>query len=354
MTWSVAQINGASSTLPAAGEAQTGLPVVQLAQATLPARRNPAIEVGQPPSLQLVPPATSPTHVIDMSHAIDVGTRATLTLETRGMNGQDIPIFASAVSVEPGLATTAAHFLENSGPIYYEGTTADGERVIGKVTVVGRARELDIGLIRLEHVNLVTARLATRPPRRGDPVAVIGAAEGYADSATVGIISGLHRYPGGPFCDCFQTDAAINGGNSGGGVYNADGELQGQAMSLLQGKQNIGFAVPADTLARLIPRLKRGDLVSAPTGFSIAWPDIATAYQAGRRTPDGAAISTVETNSLAARAGLKVGDVIQRVNDRPASSLAGALTELTLIEPGQRYTMQVRRGTETLTFNLSK
>ncbi len=187
--------------------------------------------------------------------------------------------------------------------------------------------------------------------RTGQLAVAIGSPFGLPQTATAGIVSGTGRHiqaPDGFQIDrVIQTDAPINPGNSGGPLLDARGRVIGVNSQIQtggsQGNVGIGFAVPSNTVADVVPRLERGERIARPfLGVSTA---------AGS---SGAVVREVTAGGPAADAGLRTGDVIVAVAgetvDEP-DDVAGAVQDL---RPGERVTVEVRRGgsTETLDVQL--
>jgi serine protease Do len=189
--------------------------------------------------------------------------------------------------------------------------------------------------------------------RLGDVVLAIGNPFGVGQTVTMGIVSAKGRANVGivDYEDFIQTDAAINPGNSGGALVNMRGELVGINTAILSrsgGYQGVGFAIPSN-MARPIMEslLSRGKVVRGWLGASVQElsPDLARAL--GLKATDGVLVSDVAAGSPAARAGVRRGDVIQRINgeqiDTPgrlrnlvASAGAGARIKLGLLRKGSQ------------------
>lgn len=156
--------------------------------------------------------------------------------------------------------------------------------------------------------------------RVGDWVIAIGNPFGLDGTVTAGIVSALHRATGLGVYDRFiQTDAAINQGNSGGPMFNMNGDVIGINSQILgsQGGGNIGigFAIPAEEAKPIVEKLRAGGTISRGyLGVSIRPVDGDIAAALGVPKNQGELIGRVEPNGPGAKAGLHQGDVVTRVN----------------------------------------
>jgi len=133
----------------------------------------------------------------------------------------------------------------------------DGRVLNGKV--IGHHSKFDIALVQVQGGGLKPARLGDSGNLRvGQWAIAIGSPFGLEKTMTVGIVSATGRsgLGQGTYGDFIQTDASINPGNSGGALLNLNGELVGINLAVVQNAQNIGFAVPANKVAKLLDGLK--------------------------------------------------------------------------------------------------
>lgn len=229
-----------------------------------------------------------------------------------------------------GLILTNKHVVpEGSGSISV--TTHDGE-VYSSVKVIGRDPLNDIAIIKVENPkNFIAAKLADSDKvRPGQKVIAIGNALGqYQNTITTGIISGIGRpvaasdQNGGSveqLTNLFQTDAAINSGNSGGPLINFSGEVIGVNTAVATDAQGIGFAIPINDTKGVIDSAKSTGRVSRPfigVRYLTITPEVVNQQRLNMR--EGAYIvdesNAVVAGSPAAKAGLKPGDIITQIND---------------------------------------
>ncbi len=264
-----------------------------------------------------------------------------------------------------GLVLTNNHVVAGAERIIvqlYDGTDAEAR-------LLGSFPENDIAMVQVEgRTDLVPASLGSSDELRvGDDVVAIGNALNLGASPTVtrGIVSSKDRTidtPGGQLQNLIQTDAAINPGNSGGPLVNAQGEVVGINTAIIQGSQNIGFAIAIDAIKPLLDDLERGTATVNPDiaylGVSTVDvdspdlnPDVLEQY--GVVADEGALVNEVEANSAASRAGFEPGDVIVEIDGQPVldSQTVGAIVRER--EPGDEveivYERRGRRETVTVT-----
>lgn len=253
-----------------------------------------------------------------------------------------------------GYALTNFHVVKNASTIRAQ----LHDKQTFRVKVLGRSPELDIALIQVIHPegrDFPFAYLGNSSKSDvGAPVVAIGNARGLGLTVTSGIISAKGREVGGQYQAFIQTDAAINRGNSGGPLFNKNGEVIGINTAILRGGRGIGFAVPINIVKRILPQLQsKGFVQRAQLGVSIqvVTPELARSF--GLPRPMGALIAEVMPNSPAALGGIRVGDVVVAFNgaevsnfsDLPrlvAFSPAGSLVHLTLVRQRKRMNIAVR------------
>jgi serine protease Do len=158
--------------------------------------------------------------------------------------------------------------------------------------------------------------------RVGDWVMAIGNPFGLGGTVTIGILSARNRdINAGPYDDFLQTDAAINRGNSGGPLFNMNGDVIGINTAIISptgGSIGIGFAVPSEVAARVVDQLREfGETRRGWLGVLIQEVTDELAEGLGMDRPRGALVSEVTPESPAAEAGVQVGDVVTEYDGRP-------------------------------------
>ena len=182
----------------------------------------------------------------------------------------------------------------------------------------------------------------------GKWVLAIGSPFGFENSATVGVVSAKKRaIPGAGYVPFIQTDVAVNPGNSGGPLFNAQGEVVGinsQIYSRTGGYQGVSFAIPVDVAMRVKDQIvATGNVQHGRLGVGIQEVDQALAGAFGLQTPEGAAITSVENGSPAESAGLQVGDVVRKVNGKQVVTAADLAAVVGMLPPGEKVTLEVWR-----------
>jgi serine protease Do len=188
----------------------------------------------------------------------------------------------------------------------------------------------------------------------------IGNPFGLGGSVSLGIISAKSRdINSGPYDDYLQTDAAINKGNSGGPLFNMDGEVIGVNTAIISptgGSIGIGFAVPSDTVLNVIDQLKQyGEVRRGWLGVKIQTVTDDIAETLGVPENSGALIAAVTPESPASKAGLEAGDVIMKFDNKDVTTMRGLprivaqapigkAVDVELLRKGQRKTLQVMVG----------
>ena len=223
--------------------------------------------------------------------------------------------------------------------------------------VVGRDPQSDLALLKIEAKNLPYVNFGDSTQTRvGDWVVAIGNPFGLGGTVTAGIVSALHRNIGlgGAYDRYIQTDASINQGNSGGPMFDLQGNVIGINTAIFSptgGNVGIGFAIPAEEARPVIETLKRGVRVKRGylgVGIQPMTEDIASSL--GLPKDRGEIVARVEPGEPAARAGVRQGDVIVRVNGQDvtpdntlsyivANSEIGSRVPIELIREGKRMTV---------------
>ena len=224
----------------------------------------------------------------------------------------------SGVIISPdGEILTNHHVIEGirGGDTNLEVKTSDGRSF--KATVLGRDKELDIALVKIEATHLPYAKLGNSDAMRiGDWVVAIGNPLGLDHTVTQGIISAKGRQLSGPGLESFlQTDAAINRGNSGGPLLNLKGEVIGINTAIRPDGQNIGFAVPVNMINHILPDLRSGKPVKR--GYlGVGTKNLDAEFQSSLGILEGAVVGVVMQNGPADKAGIRRLDVITAVDGR--------------------------------------
>jgi len=212
--------------------------------------------------------------------------------------------------------------------------------------LVGTDPDTDIALLKIELPGLPQIRVGRSDQLRvGDVVLAIGNPFSIGQTVTQGIVSGTGRGQLGlsQFENFIQTDAAINVGNSGGALVNAQGELIGINTAFFSRRldsEGIGFAIPVN-LVRGVMRdlLEHGRVIRGWLGVGTQTLTPAQAQALGLPEPYGIILTTVQSDSPADRAGLRPNDVITHVNGEPVVVWQDALRSIAAMRPGTKVTL---------------
>jgi serine protease Do len=185
--------------------------------------------------------------------------------------------------------------------------------------------------------------------RPGDWVMAIGSPAGLDNTVTVGVVSAKQRRIGissetSSFENFIQTDAAINFGNSGGPLINLAGEVIGINTAINYGSENIGFAVPVNTLKNVLPQLREeGKVRRGFLGITVGDVSTEAAEAFGLEGTDGALVSAVTPGTPADKAGLQVGDIVTRVDEVPVTNTRSLIDYVSEMGPDAKVGLEVLR-----------
>ena len=254
-----------------------------------------------------------------------------------------------------GAILTNNHVVDDADDV--EVKLQDGRTFSAKV--LGTDPATDLAVLKIDAKNLPVANFANSDNARvGEWVVAIGSPFGLDYTLTVGVLSAKGRGIGAnEIEDYLQTDASINPGNSGGPLINLQGEVLG-INTVIVGPRNagVGFAIPSNIVRRVGEQLlSHGEVSRAWIGVSFQelTPELAKSF--GSKVKGGALVSQVVPHGPAANAGIKSGDIIERVDDkevREGRDLLRAVLDkqvdekvrLTILRNGKRNAVQVTTG----------
>jgi S1-C subfamily serine protease len=278
-----------------------------------------------------------------------------------------------------GIILTKSGYVMTNRHVVPEGTTkvsvtlSDGTE-LKNVTVIGRTSDndpLDVAFLKINDTKGHTLKPAiignSAAMQVGDDVVAIGNALGqFQNTVTSGIISGYGRSVQASdssgnaaenLDNLFQTDAAINEGNSGGPLVNVAGQVIGMNTAIAGNAQSIGFAIPVNDIKGLIEQIIDTGKFARPylgVHYVSLTADIASQYELSRQqgafiypTQDPSNPSVVP-DSPAAKAGLKENDVIVAVNGQSVDQTHSLTSRLAQYRPGDAVKLTVIRGKQTL------
>lgn len=214
--------------------------------------------------------------------------------------------------------------------------------------LVGRDPSSDLAVLKIQGSNFPFVRFGdSREARVGDWVVAIGNPFGLSGTVSAGIVSAVNRVGQGPYDRFIQTDASINRGNSGGPMFDLQGNVIGinsQILSPTGGNVGIGFAIPAEQAKPIVDTLMRGESVTRGyLGIQIqpVTNDIAGAL--GVDKDRGEIVGRVEAGQPGERAGLRQGDVVLALNGQAITPEQTLTYLIARQKPGTRVTLDVLR-----------
>lgn len=246
-----------------------------------------------------------------------------------------------------GYILTNNHVVERADTVTV--TISDGREYPAKV--IGTDPSTDIAVLHIEATDLPALTLAdSSTVEVGEWVLAVGNPLGLQESVTAGIISAKGRSD----LDIvrveqfFQTDAAINMGNSGGPLVNLHGDVIGMNTAIASnngGHMGIGFAIPSNLLSDVMQALiKNGRVTRGYLGIALQRVDADIATAVGLERPQGALVAEVLPGSPAEKAGLQSGDVILELNGKSIEGLGALRGTVGLMKPGDQAILKIRRN----------
>ena len=255
-----------------------------------------------------------------------------------------------------GYILTNNHVVEGADEI--EVQLNDSRRARAKV--IGTDPDSDLAVLKINLDRLPVITLGNADALQvGDQVLAIGNPFGVGQTVTSGIVSALGRNQLGinTFENFIQTDAAINPGNSGGALVDVNGNLMGINTAIYSrsgGSMGIGFAIPVSTARQVLEGIvkegvvRRGWIGVEPADLS---PDLMETF--GVKAKHGVLITGVLQNGPAAQAGIRPGDVIVEVGDKPVNNVSELLTNVAALKPGAPTPFRLQRRGESVQVSVS-
>lgn len=246
-----------------------------------------------------------------------------------------------------GYIVTNNHVVENADQIKVK--LANGKEFDAKI--VGRDPKTDLALIKIAaSSDLVPLKIGdSNALKVGTWVVAIGSPFGLEQTVTAGIVSAKGRILGsGPYDDFIQTDASINPGNSGGPLLNMKGEVVGINTAIIASGQGIGFAIPINLADGIIAQLKTsGEVTRGWLGVGIQdlTPELAEYYKV--KDKKGVLITHVFKGDPADKGGIKVKDIIIKIDGKPVPTARGLSSTIAGIAVGKKIAiLLIRDGKE--------
>ncbi len=250
-----------------------------------------------------------------------------------------------------GLIVTNYHVVEDADEVTV--------RLLGReyeAKVVGTDPPTDLALLKVDvgHELSYLALGDSDALRPGDWVMAIGDPLGLDQTVTVGVVSAKGRQINisneSSFENFIQTDAAINFGNSGGPLINVKGEVIGINSAINWGAENIGFAVPVNTLKQILPQLEDTGTVSRGyLGIMINDVDFDIAQAFGMKEPHGVLVTQVLPGEPAAKAGVVHGDIVLEADGQKVDSARFLIDYVSAKGPGETVDLTILHGGDRVT-----
>ena len=313
---------------------------------------------------------TAPTVTVSPTPAV---ATATATISGGGrvspvvqVADQVLPSVVSIVVQGSSLGVTGSGFVyDNAGHIVTNNHVIENATRIEVIhnrrsyeaKLIGTDPSTDLAVLKIEGKNLPAAKPGrSREVQVGEWVLAVGNPFNLESTVTAGIVSAKGRNINilssqFPIESFIQTDAAINPGNSGGALVNARGELIGINTAILSrtgSYTGYGFAVPVDIVVKTVKDLiQYGEVQKAFLGAEVTDlnNEVAKKYEISEYV--GVVVTYLEEGGAAAKAGIRKGDVILKVNNETINSKAEFGEQVSYYRPGDKITVVYRRGTET-------
>lgn len=340
----------------------------QITRASSSTGSTAAVVAPQVGATKVVPALATSTGQADVPRIVSELSKSIVTINTKGFPSADL--FGSSqvpegagtgiVLTKDGFVLTNAHVIADAQTIK---VTVPGGKTC-QADVVGRDRNNDVAVVKCRNVtDFVPAALGKSGDMKvGESVVAIGNALGLEGNPTVttGILSATNRSlegDGERLTGLLQTDAAINPGNSGGPLVNARGQVVGMNTAIYQNTNNIGFAIPIDSILPIVEKIRSGEIGKPKTflGVTTQTMDSAIQKQYSLGTDKGAIVVDVTVGSPAQNAGLQRGDIItkfdgvsitdnKQLGEQVRKHKAGDVVDMTFMRGSQSISSKVTLG----------
>jgi serine protease Do len=254
-----------------------------------------------------------------------------------------------------GYAVTNNHVVDHAKSVQV--TTDDGTIYTAKV--VGTDPKTDLAVIKVDGKgDFPYVQFASHRPAVGDWVVAVGNPFGLGGTVTAGIVSAQGRDIGaGPYDDYIQIDAPINKGNSGGPAFDVNGNVIGVNTAIFSpsgGSVGIGFDIPAATAKMVVAQLEKdGHVTRGWLGVQIQPVTPGIADSLGLKKAAGAMVDAPQSDSPAAKAGIKSGDVITAVNGTPVKDARDLARTIGMMAPDSSVKLDLIRQGEQKTVSVT-
>jgi serine protease Do len=269
-----------------------------------------------------------------------------------------MPNGGGAAPDQPSESLGSGFIVSPDGYILTNAHVVDGANVVTvkltdkrefRAKVVGSDKQSDVAVLKIDAANLPIVKIGDAGRSKvGQWVVAIGSPYGFDNTVTSGIISAKSRsLPDENYTPFIQTDVPVNPGNSGGPLFNLDGEVIGinsMIYSQTGGFQGLSFAIPIGEAIKVKDQLEHGGHVSrGRIGVAIQQMNQTLATSFGLPKPEGALVSSVDASGPAAKAGLKPGDVILSVNGTSVDDSVDLPAQVADMKPGSIANLKIWR-----------
>ncbi|KER66981.1 MULTISPECIES: DegQ family serine endoprotease [Burkholderia] len=269
---------------------------------------------------------------------------------------------------QPSASLGSGFVISSDGYILTNAHVIDGANVVTvkltdkreyKAKVVGADKQSDVAVLKIDASGLPTVKIGDPAQSKvGQWVVAIGSPYGFDNTVTSGIISAKSRaLPDENYTPFIQTDVPVNPGNSGGPLFNLQGEVIGinsMIYSQTGGFQGLSFAIPINEAIKVKDELvKTGHVSRGRLGVAVQGLNQTLASSFGLQKPDGALVSSVDPNGPAAKAGLQPGDVILSVNGSPVADSTSLPAQIANLKPGSKADLQIWRDKSKKTISVT-
>lgn len=323
---------------------------------------------------RVVPRAGAPASFADLVEhlqpaVVNISTRQQVTLGTRidPFAGTREPVTQEQQGGGSGFLISADGYIVTNNHVIAGGPRGEEVNEVTviltnrkeyKAKIVGRDVASDLALLKIDATGLPFVRFADGSDARvGDWVVAIGNPLGLGSTVTAGIISAVQRGigNGGAYDRYIQTDTAINRGNSGGPLFDLQGNVVGinnMLISPVGANIGVNFAIPAKAAMPVIAALRAGEKVQRGyLGIGIVPVDEVLAEALGLPKDRGEFVQRVEAGEPADKAGIKRGDVVTKVNGRDVTPDQTLSYIVANIKPGTQIPLEIMRGGKAITLN---
>ena len=279
-----------------------------------------------------------------------------------GQSYSSTSLGSGVIISEDGYIVTNNHVVESATNVSI--TLNNGETY--DATIVGTDAKTDLALLKIDANDLSYSKLVDSDTLNlGQEVVAIGNSLGKGTSSTNGIISALNREVtiNNYTMDLIQTNASVNSGNSGGGLFDLNGNLVGIVNAKISSSasstssnatvEGMGYAIPSNTVSTIVEQLKNNGYVKdrATLGVKIITDSNYLEYYGV--TNSGALVGEVVENGAASKAGIEAGDLIIAINDTKVSSFSDLSKQLDNYQIGDKITITVSRNDQIKDFEVT-